>query len=201
MDDLIKNIISEEIDLRKETEIDEIVDGKGNIMTSKKPTDLNTKGITQKKTTDQVEKSAYGQSGAVGIGVTGSNRTLRNYGEADLSKSLGFKKTMAKDKNKDEAESYFKKELGLDDTEADEKLDQMGYDKDLPEDKVRLVENPKKFIEEYLEQIVNKSDDNEIINSVTELPNILKKQLTVIKKHIKNNGIKISDIVKFLKDE
>ena len=36
MDELIKNIISEEIDLKKEEEIEEIVDGKGNIMTSKK---------------------------------------------------------------------------------------------------------------------------------------------------------------------
>ena len=106
---------------------------------------------------------------------------MRYYGEADLSKSLGFKKTMATDKDKDEAEDYFTKGLGLDDEDAKEKMDQMGYDKDLPDDKVRLVENPKKFIEEYLEQIVNKKKDNDLVNNV-EFSNIMKKQLNVIKK-------------------
>lgn len=200
MDELIKKIISEEIDLRKETEIEEIVDGKGNIMTSKKPTDLESKGITQKKTTDQVVKTAYGQSDSVGTGITGGG-ARRHYGESDLSKQLGFKKTMGVDKGKKEAERYFKKDLGLGDKETDEKMDQMGYDENLPDDKVRLVENPKKFIEEYLEQIMSKrSDDNEIVNNV-ELPNILKRQLNVIKKSLDKGNIKLSDIVNYLKNE
>ena len=39
---------------KEEKEVDEIVDKKGNIARSKKPTDFNAKGITQNDTTDEV---------------------------------------------------------------------------------------------------------------------------------------------------
>lgn len=200
MDNLINKIIIEEIKKIKEKEIDEIVDDKGNIATSKKPTNLNTKGVTQKKTTDEVVKTAHGQSGSVGQGTVSNNRSTRFYGESDLTKTLGFKKTNKKNKDFDETEKYFKTELGLSDEETEEKMDQMGYDENLGDDKLRLVENPKKFIEEYLESILKKkSISDDMVND--DLPEILKKQLGVVKNSVKNNNINIKNVIEFLKNE
>ena len=36
--------------------------------------------------------------------------------------------------------------MGLPDDEAKERMNKMGYDENLPEDKVRLIESPKKTI-------------------------------------------------------
>lgn len=117
-------------------ELEEIVDEDGNIVRSKKPTDLNTKGITSNSTTDDVVKSASGQMG----NYFSRGGTVHNkfWTESDLTKTLGFKDTMAKDIDYDDAEKHFKNNLDID--EPDEKLSQLGYDKTLPKDKINLIE-------------------------------------------------------------
>lgn len=186
----------------KKEDVDEVVDELGNIATGKEPTDAPTKGITQKKTTDQVVKTG---AGSMGIhGVHGTHTSLRYWAESDMSKALGFEKTMGDDEDYEDAEEYFKKELGMDDVEAEDRLAQLGYDKKLAkkdEDKVRLVENPKEFIEAYIDEVLlNKSDVEELVSKdEKEINPILKKQLETLKKSLKSNGLSINDVVKYLK--
>jgi hypothetical protein len=193
----------DEIPDKVETEVDEIVDKYGNIATGKKPTDFNTKGVTQKKTTDDVAKAAYGSMGR--MANVGSS-TMRYWAESDMSKALGFDDTMAKDADYEAAEDHFKDELGLDEPEAEDRLAQMGYDKKLPNDKVRLVENPKKFMEEYIESVLAKrAKDNEIVSKdeqteEKEINPIVLKQLKSLKNTMNSHKLSINDIMKHLKD-
>ena len=193
----------DEIPDKVETEVDEIVDKYGNIATGKKPTNFDTKGVTQKKTTDDVAKAAYGSMGR--MANVGSS-TMRYWAESDMSKALGFDDTMAKDADYEAAEDHFKDELGLDEPEVEDRLAQMGYDKKLPEDKVRLVENPKKFMEEYIESVLAKrAKDNEIVSKdeqteEKEINPIVLKQLKSLKNTMNSHKLSINDIMKHLKD-
>ena len=193
----------DEIPDKVEKEVDEIVDKHGNIATGKKPTDFNTKGVTQKKTSDDVAKAAFGAMGRMAQ-VGGS--TMKYWAESDMSKALGFDDTMAKDADYEDAEDHFKGELGLDEPEAEDRLAQMGYDKKLPADKVRLVENPKKFMEEYIESVLaKKAKDNEIVSKdeqteEKEINPIVLKQLKSLKNTMNSHKLSINDIMKHLKD-
>jgi hypothetical protein len=186
-------------------DVDEIVDENGDIMTGNKPTDAATKGITSKSTTDQVVGNAMGMMGAFGVGgVNNTSRTIRYWGESDMSKTLGFKDTLGVDADYDQAKSHFEDELGLDDAEAEERLEKMGYDEELPGDKVRLVENPRRFIEEYLDNIlkkkakandlVKKSDVKKPINP------IITRQINSFKQTLKDNNLTVGDITEYLED-
>ena len=193
----------DEIPDKVEKEVDEIVDKYGNIATGKKPTNFDTKGVTQKKTTDDVAKAAYGSMGRM---ANVGNSTMRYWAESDMSKALGFDDTMAKDADYEAAEDHFKDELGLDEPEVEDRLAQMGYDKKLPEDKVRLVENPKKFMEEYIESVLAKrAKDNEIVSKdeqteEKEINPIVLKQLKSLKNTMNSHKLSINDIMKHLKD-
>ncbi len=186
----------------EESEIDEIVDEKGNIRRNKKPGDISKKGITQKKTTDQVVKTG---AGSMGIhGVHGTHTSLRYWAEADMSKSLGYDDTLGQDLDKDDAERHFKKELKLSDDETEERLEKMGYDEDLPDEQIRLVENPKKFIEEFIESLMlNKSKDNDIVRKTDEIKEVnplIKRQINSLKDTLKSNNLSVDDILEYLKD-
>lgn len=187
-----------------EKEVDEIVDDKGNIQRSKKPNDLDKRGITQKKTTDDVIKTG---AGSMGIhGVHGTHTSLRYWAESDLSKALGAKDTIMKDVDYDDAEEHFEKELGIPDDETKERMGQMGYDENLPDDKVRLVENPKKFMEEYIESILSKKNmNNDIVSKETteekEINPIVLKQLNSLKTTLKKNNLSVNDVLKHLKND
>ncbi len=211
--DEIPDKVEEKEKNQTELQFDEIVDGKGNIMRSKKPNNFNSKGVTQKKTSDEVVHNA---AGAMGIhGVHGTHTSLRYWAESNqLTKSkileiamkdaLGYEETLGKDKDKEEAEDYFKNELGLNDKEAEERLNKMGYDEKLPDDKVRLVENPKKFIEEFIESILSqKSKDSDFVTKngeITEVDPIIKKQIKSLKNSLKSHNLTINDVISHLKD-
>jgi hypothetical protein len=193
----------DEIPDKIEKEVDEIVDAHGNIATSKKPTDFDVKGVTDKWTTDKIVKAGTGSMGRMAkVGGT----TIRYWAESDMSKALGFDDTMAKDADYDDAEEHFKGELGLDEPEAEDRLSQMGYDKKLPDDKVRLVENPKKFMEEYIESILGKkAKDNDIVSKEEqteekEINPIVLKQLKSLKNSLNSHNLKVDDVLKHLKD-
>ena len=194
--------IPDEVD---ETEIDEIVDADGNIQYDNLRLGDRKAGITSNSTTDDVVKTG---AGSMGKAITGGGRTtLRYWAETDMSKSLGYEETLGNDEDYDEAKDYFEKDLGLDEPEIEDRLAQMGYDKKLPDDKVRLVENPKKFIEEYIDSVVlrKKNDSNDIIKKkseeVKEINPIIKKQLNSLKTSLKNNNLSIEDVMKHLKDD
>jgi len=188
-----------------ENEIDEVVDEFGNIAKKKIPLTKDSKGIT-KKTTDQVVKTSAGAMGT--HGVHGTHTSLRYWAESDLSKGLGYNDTLGKDADLEDAKDYFKKNLDIDDDEAEERLASYGYDEKLDGDKVRLIENPKKYIQDYVESILNKkTKNNDLIKKdfdediESELSPIIKKQILSLKRTLKKNNIPLKDVLKILKKE
>lgn len=179
-----------------------MVDEKGNVSRKKVPVSKDSKGIT-KKTTDQIVKTG---AGAMGIhGVHGTHTSLRYWAEADMSKALGYDSTLGQDADMEDAEEYFEKELGMGDREAEERLSSYGYDENLGGDKVRLIENPKKYIQDYVESVLSKKSqsDDLVKKDQTEdieknLNPIIKKQLSALKNTLVKNNLSVKDILKLL---
>jgi len=190
----------------EEVQMDEIVDDEGNIATGDKPTDFATKGVTAAKTTDEFVRASMGQMGGAGLdGGGNAARMMRYFGEADMSKALGYEETMEQDKDYDEAKEYFEKDLGIPEDETEDRLNQMGYESDYPDGKIRLIENPKGFIEEYIESILpKKTKMNDVVEKdeveTKELNPIIKKQIDVLKQAMKDNGISTKQFFNYLKD-
>lgn len=200
-----------------EKEVDEIVDAEGNIARSEKPANLATKGVTAKDTTDDYVQSYMNTIGTFGaFGPASKNvASLKYWAEGyELSKSdlleiamqnaLGYEETLGSDEDFEAAEEHFKDELGLSDDEAEERMEKMGYDEKLANtDKVRLIENPKKFIEEYLESIISKkTKENDVLekDSEEDLNPIIKRQIKVLLQTLKDNGISPNVVLKQMKD-
>lgn len=205
----IPNKVDETDPNQEELQFDEIVDADGNIMTGSKPANANTKGITSKSTSDDVVRSAMGQMGTFGIagGTRKGATTMRYWGESDMSKALGYEDTLGNDEDIEDAKSHFEDELGLSDEEAKERMEKMGYDENLPEDKVRLIETSKKFIEEYIESILKKKtkSDDLVKNDQNEIDEkkinpILMRQLKSLKNSLKDNDLTVKDIIDYLND-
>ena len=112
-----------------------------------------------------------------------------------------------KDKDYDEAYHHFTKELGLSDEEAKERMSALGYEEKLPDDMVRLVENPLSFMEEYLEDIIKKkkAKDNDILSKETdeikEVHPIIKRQINSLKNSMISHGLTADDIKKHLEKD
>jgi hypothetical protein len=141
-------------------------------------------------------------------GVHGTHTTLKYWAEADMSKALGFEKTMGQDKDIEDAEDYFMDDLGMGDNETDDRLSSYGYDEDLPGDKVRLIENPKKFVNDYVESVLKKrttsddlvkKDQNEDVDS--ELNPIIKRQVIALKNTLEKNNMSVKDVLDILKSD
>lgn len=188
-----------------ENEFSEIVDAEGNIQRGDVPGNPNGY-IRSKKTTDQVAKAAMGQMGSFGVlgGATGGNKTLKYWAESDMSKALGADETINDPETDfEDAVETFEDELDVPEDEAKERAKQMGYDPQLPDGKLRLIENPKKYIEEYLTQkvkrgeLVKKQSDEKFKKEVNP---ILKKQLGSLKQSLKANGLSMSDITEYLEN-
>ena len=191
--------------VEKEEEVDEIVDAAGNFAKSKKATNFNSKGITSNSTSDEVALTGAGQSSIspkLGMGFR------RYWGESDMSKVLGADKLLhSDDVDYEDAESEFEN-LGIEDpVERDERAKQLGFDPSLPDDKVRLVENPKKFMEEYIDNLLKqKGKDNDVISKEVEeeeveINPIVAKQIKSLKNSMKTYGLKPDHILKGLKDD
>lgn len=184
-----------------EKELDEIVDDKGDIKRGEIPVAIKKSIIGSKKRTDKVVKTG---AGAMGIhGVHGTHTSLRYWAEADMSGALGYDDTLGEDATYEEAYEHFTKNLGLSDDEAKERLTALGY---IPGEKelVRLVENPKKFMQDYIESVlVKKTDDKEVLTK-EENKNInplVMKQINSLKKSLENNNIPLDTVLKHLKGE
>jgi len=186
----------------EEDEIEEIVDDKGNIKRSDVPLAIKKSTIGSKKRTDKVVKTG---AGAMGVhGVHGTHTTLKYWAESYMSGALGYDDTLGEDATYDEAYEHFTKKLGLSDEEAKERLKALGYipgEKDL----VRLVENPKKYMNDYIESVlVKKTDDKDVLTKdedKSELNPLIKKQVDSLKKSLKSNNISIDKIINHLKSE
>lgn len=186
-------------------EVDEIVDADGDIKTGDETGNPNA-FIRSKKTTDQVAKATMGQMGSFGVlgGATGANKTLKYWAESDMSKALGNEIKNDSDRDMDDAVEYFEKDLEVsDEDEAKDRAKKMGFDPNLPDGKMRLIEDPRKYIEEYLTQ---KGRDNELVKkqanerSKNPISPIIKRQLGSIKQAMKSNNLSVSDITEYLED-
>lgn len=201
--------------VKKEEEVDEIVDNLGNIEKGNRPANLSTKGITSNKTSDEVAKDSRPQQGNYGTKISNFVRypieeerlTKEQVMEIAMKDALGYQETLGVDADYDEAEQYFEKELELPDEEVKDRMGKMGYDEELPEDKVRLVENPKKFVEEYIESVLAKRKiDHDIVSKEgeqteeKEINPIVLKQLKSLKSSLESNKLTVNDILKHLKD-
>ena len=145
--------------LNPENEIEEIVDFNGNIKYGNKPGNLNG-FIRSKKTSDEVVSATMGQMGTFGIlgGPTNASKTLKYWAESDMSKALGADETIADpDTNYNDAVDTFQDKLDVPEDEAKERAKQMGYDPQLPDGKIRLIENPLNYINEYLTKKTKRS--------------------------------------------
>lgn len=77
----------------------------------------------------------------------------------------------------------------------------LGYNEKLPEDKIIMIENPKKFIEEYIDELItNKNNSNDILNKEndSEINPIVLKQINSLKKSMKTYGLNKNQILKLL---
>lgn len=198
-------------------ELGEIVDKKGNYITKKTPLGLGRKSITAKKTTDKIVKTA---GASMGIhGVHGTHTSLRYWAEnkeqlknlienfideIDMGDALGYEETLKKDATRKQAYNYLTKKLGLSREETLERLKNMGYDEKLEDDRVRLIENPNKYIEEFIESILNKkTEDFDIVRNekkeISEINPIIKRQLESLKTTLKDNNLSLEDVLEYLK--
>ncbi len=68
---------------------------------------------------------------------------------------------------------------------------------------VRLVENPKKFMNDYIESVlVKKTDETDVLTKEeNDLNPVIKKQIDSLKKSLKNNNISVDKIINHLKGE
>jgi hypothetical protein len=195
----------EKIPEKVETEVDEIVDEKGNIARKKTPETKSSKGAS-KSMTDKVVKTG---AGSMGIhGVHGTHTSLRYWAESDLSKALGYEKTLGQDEDIENAYEYFEDDLGMDDDESKERLSSYGYDENLKGDKVRLIENPKKFVKDYVESVIKKKSSSEDLvkkdqteDIKTELNPIIKRQVMSLKNTLVKNNLSVEDVINILKSE
>jgi hypothetical protein len=206
----------------EEKEVEEIVDDKGNIQRGKKPTDFVTKGVTQDSITDVIVPMSAGSMGNHAFGQLGGGRygvgtslkywaegkvfTKKDILEVELDNMLGADDTILKDLPYDKAKNHMEKDLNVPSDEAKDRLEKMGYDEELEDGQIRLVENPKKFVEEYLESILNKkTNNNELVDKndteIKEINSIIKKQLNSLKNTMDNNNLSIDDILKYLKND
>jgi hypothetical protein len=207
--------IPEKVD---EEDLEEIVDKKGNIMRKKTPLASKKNGITQREITDRVVKTGAASMGT--HGVHGTHTTLKYWAEnkselkklientideIEMDDALGYDETLGKDASYDEAYRYFRKNLKLSDEETTERLKNLGYDEKLKGDKIRLIENPKKFIEEFIENILSKrNSDYELVNSsnkeIKEVNPIIKRQIKSFKDTLESNNLTIDDVLEYLKN-
>lgn len=201
----------------KETDIEEVVDSNGNLATSKTPINFRKKGQTSKSTSDVYVKSAASSMGT--HGVHGTHTTLRYWAESknslknlienavdeiEMKDALGYEETLGNDASYKKAYNYFKKELNLTPEEIEQRLEQMGYSKKLAKnDKINLIEKKNKFIEEFIESVLNKkTNSNDIIKKnkfdFLESNPIIKRQLDSLASTLKNNNLSFDDIKEYL---
>jgi hypothetical protein len=190
--------------VKPEGEVDEIVDADGNIAHGDDPGNPNAY-IRSKKTSDEVQSATMGQMGSFGIlgGVTQGNKTLKYWAEADMSKALGADDTIKDPKTDyDDAVKDFE-DLDVPEDEAKERAKQMGYDPELPDGKMRLIENPLKYISEYLAKRSKKTELVKKSQNETEkkpIMPLIKRQLDSMKQTLKDNDLTVQDITEYLED-
>lgn len=190
-ENIVESALKKKLKKKKvvEKDLDEVVDEDGAVIASKIPVDVNVKNTTSKSKTDDVVSMSRQPADT---GLTGSP-FRRYYGESDMSSQLGYEETLGKDLDYSKAKKYFMDNLKFDEREAEDRLEKLGYvkPKDNPEEKVRLIEEPSKYLEEIVDDILQTREQKEINP-------IIKRQLISLRDTLAANDLTINDVIDYL---
>ena len=190
----------EELTSNVDGEIDELVDFDGTMNSSKIP--IVDPHVSPRKTTDQTVAATRTSQDPYALGFR------RYVGEEDMSSAFGWEET--EDMGFEETIKYLEDELGVDN--AEERAEEMGKDPKLEKKKVdgaftrmRLQEK-KVFTKEQImkmkeDLVMDKDADMDIQPVDKTMSKIIMRNLKALKTLAKKEGISISQLAKFLKDE
>jgi hypothetical protein len=193
-------------------EIEELVNADGGLSSSKIP--ILDPRLHPKKTMDQTISAAR----ITNDPITRGYRTYfgeSELSEEDMSDAFGFEET--KDLGGKETFKYFVKKLDMEPEDAKKRTKQQGKDPSGKRDNKSPYKNDKNFVArqiipeiqkqkaiKVLEDIlVNKKNKDTDIGDKEpkKVSNIVKKNLTTLKKQAEKEGLSISELIKMLKGE
>lgn len=202
--------------VEKHEELEELVDFDGTLNNSKVPIldpRVSNKGT---KTTDKTvamtritqDPLMRGYRVYYGEGVEDKNIT-----EEDMANAFGYEETNSMDA--EDTIDFFIKELGFDETSAEERAKEMGKDPEIPDnpelkddedfiDTMRLVEKSwtKKDILQMSEDLlVAKSEGNDIKKKNDDISPILLRNIKALKYQSKVLGLSTADLIDLIKNE
>jgi hypothetical protein len=188
----------------KKEEVTELIDFDGTMLSSAIPILNPASSVQGSTTTDKMVAMSRNPRDPLLRGWYGY------YGESemkevDMSKAFGYEDTMFMDA--EESLKYFKKKLGMDKDNAEERVDDE-FGKSKKRDERSKYKNKKGFVgrpilkEKELgeEVLVNKNDDRDV-STKKQASKILIKNVKSIKKMADREGYSINDLIKLIKNE
>jgi hypothetical protein len=196
------------------TDLEELVNSDGAMSNSAIPI-LDPK-LHPKKTMDQTVAAARITNDPIARGYrTYYGESVEEIEEIDMSGAFGYEETEDMD-GKDTFE-YLVKDMGMEPEDAEERTKQKGQDPTGNKDKKSKYYKDKNFVTratlseiqkqkmiKVVEDILmgkKNSDDSEVGKKETNTSNILKKNISSLKKQAEKEGISISELLKMFKSE
>jgi hypothetical protein len=195
-------------------DLEELVNLDGALSNSKIPI-LDPK-LHPKKTMDQTVAAARITNDPISRGYrTYYGESVEEVSEIDMSGAFGYEET--EDMDGAETYKYLVKKMGMEPDEAKERTKQKGQDPTGNKDKKSKYYKDKNFVTratlseiqkqkmiKVVEDILmgkKNSDDSEVGKKETNTSNILKKNISSLKKQAEKEGISISELLKMFKSE
>ena len=195
-------------------DLEELVNLDGALSNSKIPI-LDPK-LHPKKTMDQTVAAARITNDPISRGYrTYYGESVEEIDEIDMSGAFGYEET--EDMDGPETYEYYKDELDMEPEEAKERTKQQGKDPSGKKDKNSPYYKDKNFITratlseiqkqkaiKMVEDLLMKkknSDNSEVTKKENQVSNILKKNISSLKKQAEKEGLSVSELIKMLKSE
>jgi hypothetical protein len=195
-------------------DLEELVNLDGALSNSKIPI-LDPK-LHPKKTMDQTVAAARITNDPISRGYrTYYGESVEEIDEIDMSGAFGYEET--EDMDGPETYEYYKDELDMEPEEAKERTKQQGKDPSGKKDKNSPYYKDKNFITratlseiqkqkaiKMVEDLLMKnknSDNSEVGKKENQASNILKKNISSLKKQAEKEGLSVAELIKMLKSE
>jgi hypothetical protein len=195
-------------------DLEELVNLDGALSNSKIPI-LDPK-LHPKKTMDQTVAAARITNDPISRGYRSYyGESVEEIDEIDMSGAFGYEET--EDMDGPETYEYYKDELDMEPEEAKERTKQQGKDPSGKKDKNSPYYKDKNFITratlseiqkqkaiKMVEDLLMKkknSDNSEVGKKENEVSNVLKKNISSLKKQAEKEGLSVSELIKMLKSE
>ena len=196
------------------TDLEELVNLDGAFSNSKIP--ILDPRLHPQKTMDQTVAAARITNDPISRGYrTYYGESVEEIEEVDMSGAFGYEET--EDMDGEETFKYLVKKMGMEPDEAKERTRQKGQDPTGDKDKKSPYYKDKNFITratlseiqkqkmiKVVEDILmgkKNSDNSEVGKKETKTSNILKKNISSLKKQAEKEGISISELLKMFKSE